>query len=240
MLTIGSLFSGIGGLELGLEWAGLGPVIWQAESDPFCREVLARHWPGVRRYDDVREIDGEAKRPDIICGGFPCQDISDASRGRGKGIAGDRSGLYREIVRIASALRPRWVILENTDGAAWGKWVPVVRRELHCIGFPSVPFRVCASGVGAPFKGSRIFVVAAPYGESESTSPFDAKVAELPASARACWSNWGQPSSRALGMADGIPNRMERLEALGNAVVPQCAEVVGHALVEIAEMTGRI
>jgi DNA (cytosine-5)-methyltransferase 1 len=70
MMTIGSLFSGIGGLELGLERAGLGPVIWQAESDEYAREVLARHWPGVPVYKDVRDIDEHAPRPDLICGGF--------------------------------------------------------------------------------------------------------------------------------------------------------------------------
>ncbi len=72
MLTIGSLFSGIGGLELGLAWAGFGPTLWQAEQDPFCQSVLAKHWPRATRYSDVREVDERAARVDIICGGFPC------------------------------------------------------------------------------------------------------------------------------------------------------------------------
>mgnify|MGYP001283578127 CR=1 FL=1 len=77
-MTIGSLFTGIGGLDLGLERAGLGPVIWQVESDPFCREILEKHWPDVPRFSDVRDFcapaDLDLDPPRVICGGFPCQD----------------------------------------------------------------------------------------------------------------------------------------------------------------------
>ena len=79
MLTIGSLFSGIGGLELGLEWAGLGPVVWQCEIDPFCRAVLEKHWPNVTRYEDVTAI-RNYPHVDLVCGGFPCQDVSSAGK----------------------------------------------------------------------------------------------------------------------------------------------------------------
>lgn len=87
-LTIGSLFSGIGGVELGLEACGLGPVIWQCDSDPDARTVLAKHWPDMSLYQDVAQIDETVRRPDIVCGGFPCQDISDA------GTSKVRNGIY--------------------------------------------------------------------------------------------------------------------------------------------------
>ena len=90
-MTIGSLFSGIGGLELGLEWAGLGPVRWQVEQDMWCRAVLAKHWPDAGRFDDVCTVGAELEPVDIICGGFPCQDLSNA--GARAGLAGARSGL---------------------------------------------------------------------------------------------------------------------------------------------------
>lgn len=87
-MTYGSLFSGIGGLDLGVELATGARCVWQAESDPYARAELAKRWPDVRRYEDVRQIDENAERPDVICGGFPCQDISAA--GRRAGIDGDR------------------------------------------------------------------------------------------------------------------------------------------------------
>lgn len=112
MLTIGSLFSGIGGLELGLQWSGLGPVRWQVEIDPFARGILAMHWPHARRYRDVREV-GAATLPwvDVVCGGFPCQDVSQA--GKGAGLGGARSGLWSEFARVVRELRPWCVLVEN-------------------------------------------------------------------------------------------------------------------------------
>lgn len=92
-ITIGSLFAGIGGFELGLERAGLGPVTWQAESDPYCREVLARHWPRAKRYESVQEIGEKTPRVELICGGFPCQDLSPANQ-KEKGLDGPQSSLW--------------------------------------------------------------------------------------------------------------------------------------------------
>lgn len=116
-LAVGSLFSGIGGLELGLERAGMR-VVWQVEKDPFCQRVLAKHWPDVRRHDDVTTFppgDGADWGCDLICGGFPCQDISPGNAGKQQGIAGKRSGLWREFARIVGLLRPRYVLVENSS-----------------------------------------------------------------------------------------------------------------------------
>ena len=232
-MRIGSLFSGIGGLELGLERAGLGSVVWQVEKDAYCRRILARHWPEAERFDDVCRVGAEQLAAvDLICGGFPCQDLSDASRGRGRGINGRRSGLWRELLRIVRELRPRWAVVENVAGAAAYKWVPVVRRELHRLGYPSVPLALSASACGAPFPGDRVFIAAADC-NSQPARPFNAQMAKLQELADTLRKDWGQPSSRALGMAHGVPARVDRLRALGNAVVPQCAEVVGWVIREL-------
>ncbi len=156
-MTIGSLFSGIGGLELGLERAGLGPVVWQAESDAYCRRVLAKHWPGVPCYEDVREIDEHAERPDIMCGGFPCQDISVA--GKGDGLDGDRSGLWWEFLRIIRVLVPRIVVVENVR-ALTVRGLDAVLGGLADSGYDADWDCVSAAAVSAPHIRDRIFIVA--------------------------------------------------------------------------------
>lgn len=158
MLTIGSLFSGIGGLELGLEWAGLGPVLWQVEADTWCREVLAEHWPHVERFRDVRSVSArELARVDLVCGGFPCQDVSSA--GPRVGLGGARSGLWYEFDRIVGELRPPWVVVENvTSGAA--RWVDAVRGCLEGRGYASLPIPLAARDRGAPHNRERVVIVA--------------------------------------------------------------------------------
>jgi len=112
-LTIGSLFAGIGGLELGLEWTGGFETIWQIEIDDYAAKVLEKHWPKVRRYRDIRECGKHNLAPvDVICGGFPCQDISIAGQRKGI-IDGERSGLWSEFKRLICELRPRYALIEN-------------------------------------------------------------------------------------------------------------------------------
>src|SRR5437868_5460774 len=118
-VNVGSLFSGIGGFELGFERAGMR-VSWQVEQDAYCRAVLARHFPDAARFEDVREVGAQNLDPvDLICGGFPCQDLSSA--GRGAGIDGARSGLWSEFARIVCELRPRYVVVENVPALLTGK-----------------------------------------------------------------------------------------------------------------------
>lgn len=160
---IGSLFSGIGGLELGLEWAGLGPVVWQVEIDPYCRRVLARHWPDAKReVTDVREATkrtlgfvGDASL--VICGGFPCQDVSGA--GKGAGLEGARSGLWFEFARVIRELRPAGVVIENVASGAKA-WLPQISADLADLGYRARALGIRASDAGAPHRRARIFVVA--------------------------------------------------------------------------------
>lgn len=155
---IGSLFSGIGGLELGLEWAGLGPVAWQVEQDAYCRKVLAKHWPDAVRYDDVRAVGSHnLSRVEVLCGGFPCQDISVA--GLGAGLAGARSGLWREYARIISDLRPRVVVVENVAALRF-RGLDVVLGDLAALGYDALWLPIRAADLDAPHLRERLFVVA--------------------------------------------------------------------------------
>ena len=138
-MTFGSLFAGIGGLDLGLERAGM-ECRWQVEIDEFCRKVLAKHWPEVPKYGDIGKLTGEELEPvDLICGGFPCQDLSQA--GRRAGLEGDRSGLWFEFARIVGVLRPRWVerISVLTEAIAWAAAMSHRTKRLSRLGNSVVP-----------------------------------------------------------------------------------------------------
>lgn len=157
-VLIGSLFAGIGGLDLACERAGLGRVVWQVEIDPFCRAVLAKHWPDAERFEDVRSVGSATLAPvDVICGGFPCQDVSLA--GRGAGLAGARSGLWFEYLRIVAELRPCGVLVENVGGLA-RRGLDTVAGGLVGLGYAVEVSRVAASDVGAPHRRIRHFILA--------------------------------------------------------------------------------
>ena len=111
--TVGSLFTGIGGFDLGLERAGWR-VAWQVENNPFRKKILRRHWPHVELRDDIATDTDGLPPVDLICGGFPCQDLSVA--GRRAGLAGERSALFFEFARLLGTLRPRWCLIENVPG----------------------------------------------------------------------------------------------------------------------------
>ena len=222
-MRIGELFAGIGGLGLGLERSGLGPVVWQVEQDEYARRVLAKHWPEARRYSDVREVGAHNLEPvDLICGGFPCQDISVA--GAGAGIEGERSGLWREFARIIRELQPRYVVVENVP-ALTARGLGVVLGDL-ADGYDAVWDCISAASVGAPHIRDRLFIVAHPNskGELQQEGPFGKEWR------RACnGSRW--PAEPNVGrVAHGVPSRMDRLRCLGNAVVPQVAEVIGGVI----------
>lgn len=252
-LTIGSLFSGIGGLELGLEMAGLGPVVFQVEIDPFCRSILTKHWPEASRHDDVRTV-GAHSLPyvDVLCGGFPCQDISKANR-RAVGIAGPRSGLWSEFFRIAGELRPRFVVVENV-AALLGRGLDRVLADLAAIGMDAIWFPLSVADVGGPHLRERIFVVAYvdPLGQRRGrqgqhpqrlhgqTRHDAAPLRQRPLRhdpplhqgppRPPPWPPHSTTRPDMVRVPHGLPARVDRIAAIGNAVSPHVAEVVGHVV----------
>lgn len=251
-MKIGSLFSGIGGLELGLERAGLGHVAWQCELDSFCRQVLAKHWPNVERFEDVTQP-RSWPAVDLICGGFPCQDVSSA--GARRGLSGARSGLWFHFARVVEEVRPSWVVVENV---ASGKrlWLPTVKAQLEGLGYRARAFSLSAADVGAPHLRRRIFVVAHADGEGEPARAIDAEVgrasahapdadgAELrdesrglrgtdgPSAPEPKHAGWRTPQPPMVRVVHGLSRRVDgrRRKALGNSVVPQCAEAIGRMI----------
>lgn len=157
-MRVVSLFAGIGGFDLGLGRAGMATVGF-VENNPFCQQVLRKHWPEVPIHGDVttREfIEGEA---DVICGGFPCTDLSNA--GKRAGITGEHSGLYRELVRAIRVVRPRFAIMENV-AALLGRGLDTVLGDLAESGLDAEWDCVPAAVVGAPHERDRIWIVAHP------------------------------------------------------------------------------
>jgi DNA (cytosine-5)-methyltransferase 1 len=244
------LFSGIGGFSIGLERAGMRTVAF-CEIDPYCRKVLARHWPGVPCHDDVTTLTvGQLPAGiDVICGGFPCQDISHA--GKGAGITGERSGLWKEYARIIGEVRPRYVIVENV-AALLSRGLADVLGDLAAIGYDAEWHCIPASAVGAPHRRDRIWIVAYPGGSGSQGSLFGSQPGDQAALVVAgCGEAISDPNATRYGerlrwaigdgnrwepepdvgrVADGVPARVDRLKALGNAVVPQIPELIGRAI----------
>ena len=161
MLTVGSLFSGIGGLDLGLERAGM-EVIWQSEIDPYASKVLAKHWPKVPNYGNIKEIKwGDVVRPDSICGGYPCQPFSTAGKRNG---TDDPRHLWPWVREAISELRPKYAILENVRGHV-SLGLNVVLGEMASIGYDAEWQIVSAASVGAPHRRDRVIIVAYPNGQ---------------------------------------------------------------------------
>jgi len=276
--TVGSLFSGIGGLDLGLERAGM-TVAWQAEVDSYCCRILHKHWPDVPNLGDVTTIDWtEVPRVDLIAGGFPCPDISQA--GKRRGLVGERSGLWREFARAIRHLRPRYVLVENVGDLAVRGLSEVV-GDLAALGYDTEWQSIPAAAVGAPHLRERLFIVAYPNSEAggwPGAALDRARPAALPVGAtqpRRRRGNVAYPDSERLPrcrlptvertaipdpcgsstrifrttarpggqwavepdvgrVAHGIPHRVDRLRALGNAVVPQVAQHIGQLILEAA------
>jgi DNA (cytosine-5)-methyltransferase 1 len=171
-LKVLDLFSGIGGFSLGLERTGGFETVAFCEIEEFPRRVLAKHWPKVKQYEDVRNLTADVLRSDgiavdVICGGFPCQDISTAGRQEGIGD-GTRSGLWSEITRLVGEVRPKFAIVENVTAllsgpsSRRGGWFGRVLGDLASIGYDAEWQCIPASAVGAYHRRDRVWIVAYP------------------------------------------------------------------------------
>lgn len=241
-MKVGSLFSGIGGLDLGLERAGM-TVAWQSEIDPYACRVLAKHWPDVPNLGDITSIDWSQVEPvDLICGGYPCQPFSSAGNRLG---AEDERHLWPFMLDAIRVLRPRFILAENVTGHL-SLGFDRVLADLAGSGFNVEWSTVSACSFGAPHPRERLYFVAHSEGNGwdweRNQTPAQAKWARGPVNREPQGSGtpsyWNAvPQPRPLGVAHGLSGRMDRdrLKAHGNAVVPQVAEFIGRQLLDQVE-----
>jgi DNA (cytosine-5)-methyltransferase 1 len=250
-MNVLDLFSGVGGFSLGLERAGMQTVAF-CEINPYCRRVLAQHWPHVRCYKDIRKLSGEQLRADgvaadIACGGFPCQEISDA--GNREGMRGARSRLWSEFARILGELRPRYALVENVS-ALLDRGLGDVLGDLAALGYDCEWHSIPACAIGAPHERDRIWIIARladtanaglQIGSRLETDDAQRRVDALRGrlilaprwfeARRAVAERQGWNVEPAVGrVAHGIPARVDRIKALGNAVIPQVVEIIGQTI----------
>jgi DNA (cytosine-5)-methyltransferase 1 len=228
------LFSGIGGFSLGLERAGMRTVAF-CEIDPYCRAVLRKHWPGVPIHEDVRDLHAWDTGPvDLICGGYPCQPFSSA--GKRRGTQDDRH-LWPEYRRLVEELRPAWVLGENVVGHVT-LGLDTVLSDLEALGYETRSFVVPACAVSAPHKRERVWILAnsdsgrwdaQPLRCASAQEGHGAIDADGASTALGGGKEWA-PEPRVGRVAHGVYGRVDRLTALGNAVVPQITEILGLAI----------
>ncbi len=244
-LRLLDLFSGIGGLSLGLERTGGFETVAFVEINSHARSVLKEHWPHVRQYEDVQKVTvarlaNDGIRPNFIAAGFPCQDISVANTDAPLGLAGERSGLFYEVVRLISELRPDGVLLENV-AALLGRGLGDVLGALASLGYDAEWHCIPAARLGAPHRRDRIWIVAHPSGEGwQGLEPHHSVLGR----ALQTFAEHGDPFAGArralagdfsgLRAGDGLSVTMERrrLHHCGNSVVPQIPEIIGRAILE--------
>lgn len=235
MITVGSLFSGIGGMDLGLERAGM-VIRWQVEIDPWCRRVLAKHWPDVPKYGDIRQVDwGRVEPVDVLAGGPPCQPHSFAGSRRG---ASDPRNLWPEFLKAIRWLRPRYVILEGVPGILSvdnGRLFDGIQRDFAETNFSSNWASFSAFDVGAPHRRARIWLVA--YSNRARYVQPEGSISEL-----GRWigdGRWWRREPDVGRVAYGVPHGVDRRRGLGQAIVPQCAEAIGRMIIAVTDPAGK-
>lgn len=242
-MNVLDLFSGIGGFSLGLERAGMRTVAF-CEIEPRRRADLRRLWPGIPVHDDIRTLRGSDVGPvDVIAGGFPCQDISSAADAPA-GIDGERSGLWRDFARLIGDLRPKFAIVENVADLTV-RGLGRVLGDLAALGYDAEWHCIPASAVGAPHPRDRIWIVA------HSPEVFrEEKLRHQPCRILSrdgflalvehkgrhdAITSWWASEPRVDRVVHGVPYRVDRLGALSNAVVPQIPEIIGRAIMRVAQ-----
>lgn len=273
MLSVGSLFSGIGGIEIGLELTKKFETKWFVERDEYAKAVLRKKWPRVPIYSDVTAINwSEIERVDVLTGGFPCQDISNA--GQRKGIKGERSGLWNYYLEAIRQIRPKYALIENV-AALLSRGLSTVLADLASVGYDAEWHCLPASSLGALHRRDRIFIIA--YANTQRQLQSEGSIKDIgQRTGDICedvsdTNNEGQPRERQVKVrhselpnadyyyywkqrkeslreknrretwgsesgicrvANGVPNRVDRIRCLGNAVVPQVAQFLGEMILK--------
>ena len=240
-------FSGIGGFSLAARWLGGIETVQFVEREPFCQRILAKHWPTVPIHDDICTFKPEPHSADIVCGGFPCQDISQA--GKGAGLAGSRSGLFYELLRVVCLVGPRYIVLENVAAITY-RGMDDVLGALAEAGYNAEWACIPAAAVGACHQRDRWWCVAyanhdgveavSESGDGdraatpdpmrqrlEGPDELEGSGAPWPAAIARLSPDWRSYLSEPVLCRgdDGLSGRVDRLKALGNAVVPQVAAI---------------
>jgi DNA (cytosine-5)-methyltransferase 1 len=246
-LTHFSLFTGIGGLDLAAEWAGI-KTVGQCEWADYPTKVLEKHWPNTERWRDIRNVTSESftdrtglRSVDVISGGFPCQPFS--TNGNRQGENDDRY-LWPEMLRVISEIKPTWVIGENVAGII-SMALDKVCSDLESEGFQVQPIVLPACSAGTLHRRDRVFFIAncsdnrcehtkhAKSGSNskrrqEQSTPIKGSLISDEREFRE-----QVRTAEFIRTANGVPNRMDRIKYLGNAVVPQQAYPIFKAIAEI-------
>ena len=225
--TVLDLFSGIGGFSLGLERTGGFRTVAFCEIEAFPRRVLHKHWPDVPIFEDIKELHAtDLPEPiDVVCGGFPCQDISSANSS-GVGIDGARSGLWREMAEIISVVRPRYAFVENSPALAY-RGLGKVLGDLAGMGMDARWGVFSACSTGAPHTRARMFILAYSKGERPGQLRRLKCQEKINEERNLCWPSTEPPVAR---VADGVAHRLDRLTAGGNGQVPAVVRLAFEAL----------
>lgn len=249
MLRVLDLFSGIGGFSLGLERTGGFKTVAFCEIDPFCQRVLHKHWKGAQIHEDIRGLTRHMLRGvlpiHVICAGFPCQDISLAADAPA-GVFGERSGLWQSVIRLLCDFRDAGdplplLILENVS-ALLHRGLDVILAELAAIGYDAEWHCIPASAVGAPHPRDRLWIVAytpemfgAEFGRDKSRrllSPDGLLSFVYDEGRENHFAAWRATESELDRTLHGVSDRVDRLGALSNSVVPQIPELIGNAILQ--------